>query len=540
MARYILALFVTGAILAVVTAAAVSAQEADPADEVKAFLTAKGYSVDEAGFVDDDQGRPRPDAVYVLMDAVTADLDHPDLQAQVVWGFSALRQAYPRVENLFVTLAYRQYWILFRSTGADLDQFVNQTLSGAAYWNQVRGQVRIYDRVKKTYTDEKDFTTNNQAGKDETGKDYGSTPDNPVPTPVPAGVQGGVLWLEPSTVYLPNDASSPVVMMATLLDGTFGPLANRRLDFSYQAPGDSAQSAGSQMTDANGSARASVAGSRAFNSLLLRAGTQDLTSQASIVVGTAPVHRADQIAAVERGLTKQGYAGVKADYTTDTRATGETVNRAWVEMRLASEEFDRTAYSQLSRAFGTLRTLLPKANELYVSLIFRKDDRDWELLWQAQAAHWDQLVAGQIGESDFWRSLDYVGTFDDHGNRVEDKNFLDKNFGAGTGGAEARVTRTLESTVTRETWGDQWHGQEFIILPGSYADTFAVDELSGSADGIEIFESPDFVTPVLTYKHGDSPDRLQMRLGQGQYLFAVTAASSPASARVNYVEHLRR
>lgn len=147
---------------------------------------------------------------------------------------------------------------------------------------------------------------------------------------------------------------------------------------------------------------------------------------------------------------------------------------------------------------------------------------------------------GQISEADFWRSLDYVGTFDDHGGRVEDKNFLDKNFGAGSGGSEARVTRTLESTVTHETWGDQWHGQEFVILPGSYADTFTVDELSGSADGIEIFESPDFVTPVLTYKRGDDPAKLQTRLGQGQYLFAVSATSSPAAARGAYIEHLRR
>jgi hypothetical protein len=176
---------------------------------------------------------------------------------------------------------------------------------------------------------------------------------------------------------------------------------------------------------------------------------------------------------------------------------------------------------------------------MYVTLIYHRDGRDWHLMWSAQAAHWDQLVAGQISENDFWRNVQYVGAYDENDNRLDDRNFIDKNFGAGTGGKRASVTRALESTLTQETWGDQWHGQEFVILPGSYADAFSGLEWEGSATAFEIFQSPDFVTPLVSYERGDSPDKLlRVRLGQGQYLFAVVAPGAPASVRATYVEHL--
>lgn len=538
MARRVIVALAAGIIVALATRATVHAQDRNPADEVKAFLTAKGYTVDDVGYLADAQGQSRPDAVYVLMDAVGGDLDHPDLQTQVVWGFSALRQAYPRAETVHATLAYRQFWIFFWSSAIDLDQFMDRTLDGTTYWTRVRRQVRIYDRLRGTFTDEKSFTTNNQAGKDQTGKNFGSDPKNPVPTPVPGSTQSGTLWLEPSTTYLPNDRESRVVLMATLLDRNFAPAANTRLTFSYQAPGDNAVTMGAQNTDVNGAARAAVAGSRAFNSLLLRAATESQNSQVSIVVGTVPSRKTDQINAVVRGLTKQGYAGIEVDYSTQTRATGETTNVGYVEMRIASQSFDRSVFSQMSRAFGTLRTLFPKVNQLYVTLVYHNEGQDWQLMWSVQVAYWDQLVTGQIGENDFWRNLRYIGAYDENGNSLDDKNFLDQNFGAGRIGKRVSVTRPLESTVTAETWGDQWHGQEFVVLPGSYADTFTVEELTGNATAVQLFQSPDFVTPILTYTRDDSPEKLRVQLGQGQYLFAVVASSAPASARATYVEHL--
>ena len=526
-------------VLALTTAAVVLAQDTNPADGVKSFLTAKGYTASEVDYVPDEQGNPRPDAAYVLMDAVTGDLDNQDLATQVVWGFVALRQYYPRVVTLSTVLAYKQFWIFFGSSGKDLDKFLKKTISGTVYWNGVRSQVRIYDRVKQSFIDEKTFTSNDQTGKDQTGKDFGKNPPNPVPTPVPGNVKGGTLWLEPSTTYLPADGKSTAVMMATLLDSNYAPLSNRPVDFAYEAAGQDAQNVGALRTDANGMARASVKGSPDFDSLLLRVSTESLNSQASIVVGPAVTAKADQIKAAQEGLEKQDYADIQVYYDSKTRATGEVINSGEVDMRIASQTFDRSVYSQMSRAFGTLRAVFPKVNQLYVGLVYRKDGRDWYLYWAAQVAYWDQLVSGKMGEGDFWRYLQYLGAYDENGNPADEKNFLDKNFGADSGGKEARVTRTLESTVTKETWGDQWHGQEFVILPGSYADTFTVTEMSGSATAIQVFRAPDFTTPLVTFRQGDSADNLKkIRLGQGQYLFAVVASSAPAAARVTYIEHL--
>lgn len=536
MPKRLLAALAVGIVLVRLVTAEVFAQEPDPADEAKAFLTAKGYTVTDVNYSNDDHGKPLANSVYVLMDAVGGDLDQPDLQAQVIWGFAALSQYYPRVELLNSILAYKQYWIMFHSTSQDF-VFPDATLPGATFWSQVRSQVRIYDRVKNSFVDEKDFT-GDQTVKDQAGKDFGATPSNPVPTPIPSALPGGTLWLEPSTTYLPADKNAQAAMMATLLDSRYAPLANRPLAFSYQAPGDDAQSAGTQSTDANGAARAHVAGSRDFNSLLLRASTESLNSQVSIVVGPVPATKADEIKAAVRGLSKQGYAGVDVSYYSDTSATGELTNYATVEMRMESQTFDRTVYSQLSRGMGTLRTMFPKANEVDVGLIFHKDGHDWELLWSAQVAYWDQLVAGQISENEFWRNLRYEGAFDENGNRLDDKDFVDKNFGAGAG-KSASVTRTLESAITHEDWGDQWHGQEFVVLPGSYADSFGSAIFDGNATALQIFQSPDFTTPIVTYARGDNADKLAgLRLGQGQYLFAVVGPTAPASAQVTYVEHL--
>lgn len=541
MAQRLLAVCAVCTFLALGTAAAVRAQDPDPADQAVAFLTGKGYAVSEVNYATDGQGKPRPDAVYVLMEAVSGNLEHPDVPPQVVWGFMAVHQYYPRAQIVSSVLAYRQYWIFFQTETVDLDRFLDRALDGTAFWNGVRGRVRIYDRVKRAFTDEKTFTATTQTGKDQTTKDFRTVAANPVPTPIAGAQPGGALWLEPSTTYLPASPHASAVMMATLLDSGYAPLATKPVTFTYQVRGRDLQAAGARVTDTNGAARASVDGAPDFDSVLLRVSTESLNSQISIVVGPTSARMADRESAVKKGLGRQGYSGINVDYWSTTRATGETENSAYVELRIISQSFDRSVYSELSRALGTLRTIFPLANELYVALIFRMDGRDWQLLWNANVADWDQLVAGAKSETEFWRSLHYLGAYDENGNRLDDKNFIDKNFGAGTGAREARVTRSLESTLTAEEWGEQWRGSEFVITPGSYADGMSVAEWSGTATSFVIFQAPDFVNPVLAHRREDSAAELKKAvLGQGQYLFAVVAPGAPAAVQLDYVEHLPR
>lgn len=528
-------------LVAILAPSAVSlAQQPESADEVKSLLTSKGYKVQQVDFFPDANGNPSPDAVYVLMDSVSGDLDGEDIALQATWGFAALRKYYPRVTNLLSVLAYKQYAFFFVTDNVTLDQFLNQKLSGADFWGDVRRRVKIYDSVKKSFIDEKTFTTNDQSTKDQTTKDFTKNPPNPAPTPTPSAAPAGDnLLLEPSTTYLPSDNKTAAVMIATLRNKDYAALVGQQVTFAYEVKGEGATELGSQNTDANGTARAAIRTGESLDEVLLRAATATQNSQVPIVVGPAVTTKDPQAAAVVKGLESQGYQGVEVDYQTSVGPTGQSESYVIVGMRMVSASFDRAVFSQMSRAIGTARTVFPRASMIALDLIYRKDGKDYELIWTLQPAYWDQFVAGQISENDFWRNLLYRGAYDPDGQMVGDKNFISKDFGAGTGAKEAQIKRTLESKMTHEDWGDQWNGQEFVVLPGSYADTFNLAELSGSATQIEIFQSPEFRTPLFTYKKGDSLDALKkLRLGQGQYYFAVVAASAPALARLTYIEHL--
>lgn len=540
MLRNLLSLFLIG--VALLSASVARAQQPDSPDQVKALLTGKGYSVVEVANYPDESGSPRTDTVYAMMEASNLDLDSDDMAQQVTWGMVALHKYYPRVENLLVLMKSSKYLVYFSSTASMLDQYLKKQIGGDVYWNGVRSRVKIYDTERKTYVGEKDFTSGTQ-NNDQTNKDFtGGTSTNSLPGFVSANAAGENLVLEASTAYLPADGATSLVLIGTLRDKGFLPLANRGIAFSFEPQGVEPTDLGTQTTDASGSARASITSKRVHGSVLFRATTTSLNSQLSIQVGSPVSSVSERIRAVIDALGAQGYAEVDADYITRTSPTGEKTNNATVVMRMASPSFDRSVYSQMARGLGTLRTVFPSANRLVLGLGTRAQGRDLTLWWSAQVAYWDSYIAGKLGESDFWRYLEYLGAEDSKGNDVGvgDKNFIDKNFGAGGSTREARVKRTLDSGLSRQVWGEQFGGQEFVIVPGGYADSFVIADSSGGATGFQIFQAPEFRTPVLTFKT-DNPGKLsQVRLGQGQYYFAVLAplGSAPAGIKVTYVEHL--
>ncbi len=542
MSKRLVAAFVLALVLIAAFTAFVYADDSEAADQVTAFLTAKGYTVTEVGNLTDDQGNLRPDVVYVAMDAASNNLDSQEMANQAIWGMYALRKYYPRATQIFSAPVYQRYIFFFSTTAATFDKYLKNQITPSAFWSDIRSKVRVYDLVNKRFIDEKDFTQQNQTDKNQTDKNFGNNNPNPVPTPIPgAPGKGATLWLEPSTTYLPRDNKTTAVLIGTLLDANFTPTANSSLDFAYEPEGGDEQALGSKITDANGSARTNVKAPRDTEGLLLRASTASLNSQVSVLVGPAVTNTGDRKSAVAEALQAQGYTDVDVGYETSKRPTGETDNYVIVLMRMTSKTLDRGFYSQMTRGYGTARTLFPDANHLYNYLIYRKDGHDFVLVWHTGTANWDQFIAGKLSESEFWRYNEFVGAFDENLNRIDEKNFVDKSFcgKGGCGTKEARVNRSLESTITKESWGDPWHGQEFVILPGSYADTFRLTELSGSASAIQVFQSPEFRTPLLEYKKGESADKLNTwRLGQGQYIFAVVGQAAPAGAKMTFVEHI--
>lgn len=542
--RFVAALVFALAALVVLTTF-VYADDSEAADQVTSFLTAKGYTVVEVGNVPDDQGNPRPDVVYVGMDAVSNDLDSQEMANQAIWGLYALRKYYPRASTLFSAPVYQRYIFFFSTTATTFDKYLKNQITPLAFWNDIRSKVRIYDSVKKAFVDEKDFTQQNQTDKNQTDKNFGNTNPNPVPTPVPgAPGKGASLWLEPSTTYLPTDNKTSAVLIGTLLDANLSPTANASLEFAYEPEGDDERSLGTKTTDANGSARASLKAPQGAESVLLRASTSTLKSQVSVMVGPAATSTGDRKTALSDALEAQGYSVGEVDYEPGKTPTGASNNVVYVLMEMTSKTLDRAFYSQLSRGFGTSRTVYPESDYMIVDLVYHKDGDDYVLAWLTTNSGWDQFVAGKIGENDFWRSIRFVRACVVQNQKcvpITDKNFVDKSFcgKGGCGTKEARANRSIESTITKESWGDQWHGQEFIVLPGSYADTFKLTDLSGSASAVQIFQSPEFRTPFLEYKKGDSADKLNTwRLGQGQYFFAVVGQAAPASGKMTFVEHI--
>ncbi|HYN87954.1 MAG TPA: hypothetical protein VER55_05470, partial [Ardenticatenaceae bacterium] len=147
--------------------------------QVTTSLEARGYRVLDVGFAADDQGQPDLSTVYVAMQAVEPQLDTEVTIRQVVFGFSALREAYPDAATLVVALEVEQYWLLFPTSVENFDKWYNELIGFDEFWSPIRRDVRILDTATGEFIAEQDFTS-----KDFTNKDFnGDTPPPPPQEP---------------------------------------------------------------------------------------------------------------------------------------------------------------------------------------------------------------------------------------------------------------------------------------------------------------------------------------------------------------------
>ncbi len=518
------------------------ADDPDPARLVITELVGRGYDVLDAGLYPDSQGQPRADAVYARMDTITNDLDNDYIEEQALDGSQALGRNYPHATNLITILQYARWQIIFQTSAQDLDQYRRKQIKTADYWSELRSNARIYDTVAKEFVGEKDFVNKSQVDKNQTSKDFSKTAPNPLPTPVPNSTNKPEhILLEPSTTYLPADSKSQVNLLARLSDAGFNPLSGHNVNFGYEAQGQSEKNLGAASTDADGTARAQVVSGRVLNVVLMRATTASLNAQVQVLVGPPPASSKEaRLKAIINGLKSQGYLEADADYAVSTGPAGQAIRQAISAVRVTAKTFDRSVYSQLSRSFGTLRTVIPEANFLLAILQYRaKNGRDYSLLYSVLPDDWEAFVKGQVGENIFWQRVSYEGAVDEKGNNINDKDFVNKNFGPSTSRGQTNTPRGVESALTLEEWGEQLTVGEFEVPVGGSADGFTLADLSGNATGLAIFATPDFSKPVASFKRGDDPKVLSsLRLGQGQYVLEVQAEHAPARVQVNYVEHL--
>lgn len=533
-------LIVIGCALYPVTA---RAQDPDPGAQVFNELVGAGFDVVEVGNFPDAQGNPDPNAVYAEMETVTTDLNDRYILNQTLTGFKALNKYFPNEQYYVVVLRFDRWLMLLVTNPQDWDDFFAQRVKTADYWNTIRSQVRIFDTVDKKFVTSKDFTNINQTNKNQTNKDFSGQGKSPLP-PVntnPSAQAENILF-EPSTTYLPADGTSQAYLLATLTDRDYAGLPGRGVYFTYEARGQDERPLPLAQTDQFGTARSKIASSRALDLVLLRASTSTLNAQAQILVGAPPGNdsKAREKAVVD-GLKSQGYQDADAGYLESTGPAGNTIRQALAAVRVTSNAFDREVYSQLARMMGTLRTVMPDAGFLRPLLLYAAaDGHDYTMLFTMPSEIWDAYIRGAIGENQLWSSLSYDGAVDENGVRTSDKDFLSKNFTRTKQTHYSSVARTVESTLTTETWGDQLTIGSFLVPVGGFADTFSATELSGSATGFTIYETPDYNNAVLTYTRGDESVLNSVRLDAGQYVISVNATSAPAKLVLQYIEHLGR
>ncbi len=519
------------------------AQNPDASVQVFNTLVGAGYDVVKVGNYPDAQGQPDPNTVFVQMVTVTADFNDRYIINQTLQGFVTLNKYLAGAQSYIVVLSYDRWLFIFVTNPADVDDLLAKRVTALDFWNTVRNQVRIYDTVEKKYIVAKDFTSQNQTNKNQTNKDFSGNAKSPLP-PVNTNPDAQVenILLEPSTTYLPADGTSQAFALATLTDHDFAGLPGRGVNFTYEVRGQDERALPAAQTDVFGTARSKIASSRPLDLVLLRASTSTLNASVKILVGDSPGKNIkQQEQAVIDGLKSQGYTDADAGYVEYTGPAGNTIRQGLAAVRVTSKSFDREVYSQLFRMMGTLHTVMPDASFLRPLLLYAADDgHDYTLLFTLRADIWEAYLRGEIGENQLWASLSYDGAINENGVRTDAKDFLTKNFSGNKQARVSSVARTVESTLTTETWGEQLTVGSFLVPIGGFADTFAITELSDSANGFTIYATPDFNTPIFTYTRGQEAALRALRLDSGQYIVNVNATRAPAKSGLQFVEHLTR
>lgn len=163
----------------------VASAQGSPAQQVSQLLGQQGYAVLAVDNFPDAQGNPRPDVMYVMMNAVNSNLDSQEVVLQAVWGFGALRKYYPDASTLLSVLKDRQFLVMFGTDSATFDQFIGEQISAQSFWSNVRSNVKIFNTQTNQMVSEKEFVGGGQTNKSFTQQNF--TPQQPACSP-PAGM----------------------------------------------------------------------------------------------------------------------------------------------------------------------------------------------------------------------------------------------------------------------------------------------------------------------------------------------------------------
>jgi hypothetical protein len=502
-------------------------------NDAAAYAGSYGYQVDASGHPAGPDGAPDPNSAVMLMPAQSPQFDRdlrnlgdPGTVAQVTTGFAALERAFD-APKLGVGLEWGPYIVMFSATAEDVRAWQGGTLSAERFWAGVAPTAQVIDaqswrRINDTGFLYKDFTGSGRLNEK-------------LPPAVERPSSGGrQIRLQPSTAYLPG--GSEATLVATLTDSSAQPVAGESVTFTYALPGEDPQPIATATTGPDGAARARFTPpSQAAGDLTVSVAVSGLPSGASTSITTAPpVEGSAATGAVATALQAQGFSVLDVVY-----GQQQGVNVATAAAEMVAPRLDMSVRSQILTMAGTLFAVYPQAAVARSALLYRTEGNSYQLIFETRRQDWEAWTGGATTEAQLWERLPLDEVVDAlTGERVNQRDFLNKNFKDAVDRVEIRTPRSVESRLVRESWGDQLYTAKFSLSVGAIADSFTVEELTSGA-GFAIYAVADPVDPL--YRSSADPDGSGLRglqLTSGNYLLSVEGNVIPSTIRLGYLDHL--
>ncbi len=146
-----------------------------PDEQVRSYLTGLGYTVLDVGLWPDANGKPDPTTVAVEVQVSTTASVAERLQP-VLYGYYALRQAYPNASVLIGMVKSGPFIYIFPSEASVFDQWTAGKLTDEAYGNYLGEKLKVYDTIKGAFVTPGapggEQTNKPQTNKDQTNKNF--------------------------------------------------------------------------------------------------------------------------------------------------------------------------------------------------------------------------------------------------------------------------------------------------------------------------------------------------------------------------------
>jgi|GEM_PF-2188419 len=524
-------------------------------NSVSSYLSSKGYSIVDVGYVTDSKGNVDRSNVGVIMRLYSPTFDPTSQHAyedenniqQAVEGFYALHTYYPKSASLFSALEIGNYWLVFPAQASDFQRAIEGKLSGDDLWKGVSSNFFILDKTSGTEVSEKEFAKSSAGSKDFGDKSGGTTPTLPTDNTPPQSDQhsagNGYLRLQSSSAFVSADDTTKLTLVATISDKDYRPAPKQKIVFTAQTTGSDEQALGDEQTSGDGAARGQLTLGQAVKELRVKAKADagndvQIDSPASVVVLVDKPARSiegtkQQIA---EGLALQGYNVQQVDYVEQKSIQGENAAQGAVYMDMVSKSFDQNLRAEMLSGWGTLMTAYPSLKSGLCALLYPQKGKLYVIVYSLSRSDWQAWLDGKKSEADLWKAVSLLSVIDGKtGEAVSgDKDFVDKNFNSGSSSAGFTQQRTIESRIVNEKWNSRQVYDDNIVVPlGGYADNFKL--LSGDGPW-GIYSVNDPTKPLYS---SQSSTLASLKLPSGNYIL-VALGNAGQAVKLSYQEHLSR